>query len=159
MESSKYTILVVDDEELIRNLMATFLSKMGYSSVTATDGVDALDKLKENKIDAVVTDAKMPRMDGIDLTMAISKEYHGLPIMISTAYGEEYSIATAICVGAKEFIQKPFSFYEFAIRLRKMIHDSEASKRRRTETNEDGELEKLRLELEDILKRVCRFSS
>ena len=74
MESSKYTILAVDDEELIRNLMASFLSKMGYSCVTATDGLDALDKLKGNKIDAVVTDVKMPKMDGIDLTMAISKE-------------------------------------------------------------------------------------
>src|SRR4030042_3077729 len=140
MASPKYTILVVDDDELIRNLMATFSSKMGYSCVSATDGFDALDKLKENKIDAVVTDAKMPRMDGIDLTMAISKEYPGLPIMISTAYGEEYSIATAICVGAREFIQKPFSFYEFAIRLRKMIYDSEVFRSRRTEENEDKEL-------------------
>ena len=154
MESSKYTILVVDDEELIRNLMAAFLSKMGYSYVTATDGCDALDKLKANKIDAVVTDAKMPKMDGIDLTMAISKEYPRLPIMISTAYGEEYSIATAICVGAREFIQKPFSFYEFAIRLRKMIHDSEVFRSRRTEENEDKELKKLRLELEQILQPV-----
>ena len=154
MGSSKYTILAVDDEELIRNLMVSFLSKMGYSCVTATDGLDALDKLKGNKIDAVVTDVKMPKMDGIDLTMAISKEYPGLPIMISTAYGEEYSIATALCVGAREFIQKPFSFYEFVIRLRKMIHDSEVSRRRRTEKSEDKELEKLRLELEQILQPV-----
>ena len=152
MELPKYTILAVDDDELIRNLMVSFLSKMGYSCVTATDGIDALDKLKGNKIDAVVTDAKMPRMDGIDLTMAISKEYPGLPIMISTAYGEEYSIATAICVGAREFIQKPFSFYEFVIRLRKMIHDSEVSWRRRTEKSEDKELENLRVELEQILQ-------
>ena len=152
MELPKYTILAVDDDELIRNLMVSFLAKMGYSCVTATDGFDALDKLKGNKIDAVVTDAKMPRMDGIDLTMAISKEYPGLPIMISTAYGEEYSIATAICVGAREFIQKPFSFYEFVIRLRKMIHDSEVFSQRRTEKSEDKELEKLRVELEQILQ-------
>ena len=154
MELPKYTILAVDDDELIRNLMVSFLAKMGYSCVTATDGFDALDKLKGNKIDAVVTDAKMPRMDGIDLTMAISKEYPGLPIMISTAYGEEYSIATAICVGAREFIQKPFSFYEFVIRLRKMIHDSEGSRRRRTDTTVDKELDKLRVELEQILQPV-----
>jgi DNA-binding NtrC family response regulator len=154
MELPKYTILAVDDDELIRNLMVSFLAKMGYSCVTATDGFDALDKLKGNKIDAVVTDAKMPRMDGIDLTMAISKEYPGLPIMISTAYGEEYSIATAICVGAREFIQKPFSFYEFVIRLRKMIHDSEVFSQRRTEKSEDKELEKLRVELEQILQPV-----
>jgi DNA-binding NtrC family response regulator len=149
---SKYKILVVDDEEVIRNLMVSFLSKMGYSYLTATDGLDALDKLKANKIDAVVTDAKMPHMDGIDLTLAVSKEHPKLPIMISTAFGEEYTIATAICVGAREFIQKPFSFYEFAIRLRKMIHDSEVFRSRRTEENEDKDLVGLRSELEQILQ-------
>jgi DNA-binding NtrC family response regulator len=127
---------------------------MGYSHVTATDGLDALDKLKANKIDAVVTDARMPNMDGIDLTMAISKEHPKLPIMISTAFGEEYSIATAICVGAREFIQKPFSFYEFAIRLRKMIHDSEVFRSKRIEQNETGEVVSLRSELEQILQGV-----
>jgi CheY-like chemotaxis protein len=60
MESPKYTILVVDDEELIRRFIATFLSQLGYSSITAMDGVDALDKMKGNKIDAVITDIKMP---------------------------------------------------------------------------------------------------
>ena len=152
MVSPKYTILVVDDEELIRNLMVSFLSKMGYSYITATDGLDAMDKLKSNKIDAVVTDARMPNMDGIDLTMAISKEHPKLPIMISTAFGEEYSIATAICVGAREFIQKPFSFYEFAIRLRKMIHDSEVFRTKRIEQNEPGEVVNLRSELEQLLQ-------
>ena len=152
---SKYTILAVDDDEMIRNLMVSFLSKMGYSYVTATDGLDALDKLKANKIDAVVTDAKMPHMDGIDLTLAISKEHPKLPIMISTAFGEEYTIATAICVGAREFIQKPFSFYEFAIRLRKMIHDSEVFRVSRTEEKEDKDLVGLRSELEQILQGVA----
>jgi CheY-like chemotaxis protein len=75
MESSKYTILVVDDEELIRNLVVTFLSKLGHSCLTAIDGVDALDKMKENKIDVVITDIKMPNMDGITLTSEISIQY------------------------------------------------------------------------------------
>ena len=75
MQSSRFTILVVDDEELIRNLIVTFLSKMGHSCLTATDGVDALDK-----IDAVITDIKMPNMDGITLTSEISIQYPGLPI-------------------------------------------------------------------------------
>jgi DNA-binding response OmpR family regulator len=72
--------------------------------------------------------------------------------MISTAFGEEYSIATAICVGAREFIQKPFSFYEFAIRLRKMIHDSEVFRTKRIEQNEPGEVVNLRSELEQLLQ-------
>jgi DNA-binding response OmpR family regulator len=129
MESSKYTILVVDDEELLRKFIVTFLSQLGYSSVVAIDGVDALDKMKGNKIDAVITDIKMPKMDGIILTKEISVQYPGVPVMVMTAFDEEYSAGTAISLGAKEFIKKPFSPEEFAIRLTKMIGDSETMKK------------------------------
>ena len=102
MESSKYTILVVDDEELMRRFIVTFLSQLGYSSVTAMDGVDALAKMKGNKIDAVITDIKMPKMDGIILTREISTQYPGVPVMVMTAFDEEYSAGTAISLGARE---------------------------------------------------------
>ena len=125
MEPAKYTILVVDDEELIRRFIVAFLSQLGYSSVTATDGVDALNKMKENKIDAVITDIKMPNMDGIILTKEISAQYPGVPVMVVTAFDEEYSAGTAISLGAREFIKKPFSPDEFAIRLNMMIGGSE----------------------------------
>ena len=100
-ESSKYTILVVDDEELIRNLVVTFLSKLGHSCVSAIDGVDALNKMKGNKFDAVITDIKMPNMDGIHLAIEISRQYPELPIMVMTAFDQEYSAGTAISVGAR----------------------------------------------------------
>jgi len=129
METSKFTILAVDDEELIRRFIVTFLSQLGYSCVTAFDGMDALDKMKENKIDAVITDIKMPRMDGILLTKEISTKYPGVPVMVMTAFDEEYSAGTAISLGAREFIKKPFSPAEFAIRLNKMISDSEIMKK------------------------------
>ncbi len=125
MEPSKYTILVVEDEELIRRFIVTFLSQLGYSSFAAVDGVDALDKMKENKIDAVITDIKMPKMDGIILTKEISTQYPGIPVMVMTAFDEEYSAGTAISLGAREFIKKPFSPEEFAIRLSKMLGDSQ----------------------------------
>ena len=129
MEPSRYTILVVDDEELIRNLILTFLSKLGHFCLTAMDGVDALEKMKGNKIDAVITDIKMPNMDGIILTREISTQYPGIPVMVMTAFDEEYSAGTAISLGAREFVKKPFSPEEFAIRLSKMIGDSETMKR------------------------------
>jgi len=128
MESSKYTILVVDDEELIRRFIVTFLSQLGYSCIAALDGVDALDKMKGNKIDAVITDIRMPKMDGILLTKQISAEYPGVPVMVMTAFDEEYSAGMAISLGAREFVRKPFSPDEFAIRLNKMIGDSETMK-------------------------------
>ena len=148
MEPSKYTILVVDDEELLRNLIVTFLSKLGHSCVTAIDGVDALDKMKGNKIDAVVTDIKMPNMDGITLTSKISIQYPGLPIMIMTAFEEDYSDGIAICVGARDFIKKPFSLNEFSIRLHKMINDSEALTRMKREKGVDKDIQEFINELE-----------
>ena len=144
----KYTILVVDDAELIRNLIVTFLSKLGHSCVTAIDGVDALDKMKENKIDAVVTDIKMPNMDGITLTSKISMQYPELPIMIMTAFEEEDTAGLAICAGARDFIRKPFSLNEFSVRLHKMINDSEAQRRMKREKDVDKDIQEFTNELE-----------
>jgi DNA-binding response OmpR family regulator len=132
-ESSDYTILVVDDEELVRTLVATILSKLGHSCLSAINGVDALEKMKGHKIDAVITDVKMPQMDGIILTRELSTRYPGLPIMVMTAFDEEYSGGTALSMGAREFIKKPFSLDEFAIRLQKMMRDAEAFKQARAE--------------------------
>ena len=153
MEPPKYTILVVDDEELIRNLIVTFLSGLGHLCVTAMEGVDALNKLEGNKVDAIVTDIRMPGMDGIFLTREISKQYPGLPIMVMTAFDEEYSVATALSVGAREFIKKPFSLDEFAIRLYKMISDSELLKQMKGEKNVNEDLHSLVKELEITLKK------
>lgn len=152
MESSQYTILVVDDEELIRSLVVTFLSKLGHSCVTAIDGVEALEKIGGHNIDAVITDIKMPNMDGIMLTREISRQYPELPVMVMTAFDEEYSAGIAISVGAREFIKKPFSLDEFAIRLHKMINDSKVIKKMKSEKNVDENIEDLMDELEKTLK-------
>ncbi len=152
MESAKYTFLVVDDEELVRYLVVSYLSKLGHSCFTAIDGVDALEKMKKNKIDAVITDIKMKNMDGMTLVNQISKKYLEIPIMVMTAFDKEYSEGTAISIGAREFIKKPFSLNEFAARLHKMINDSEMIKRMKKEKNEDENLQDLLNELEKTLK-------
>ncbi|MGZ3589417.1 MAG: response regulator [Thermodesulfobacteriota bacterium] len=151
--ASIYTILVVDDEELIRNLVVTFLSGLGHSCFTAVDGVDALNKMKQNRIDAVITDIKMPNMDGIMLTSEISKRYPECPIMVMTGFDEVYSAGTAIAFGAAEFIRKPFSLDEFAIRLHKMISDSEALRPLKTGKNGGDDMQDLMGELEGVLKK------
>jgi DNA-binding NtrC family response regulator len=129
------------------------LSKLGHSCVIAIDGVDALDKMKRNKIDVVITDIKMPNMDGIILTNKISLQYPELPIMVMTAFDEEYSAGVAISAGAREFIKKPFSLDEFAIRLHKMINDSEALRRVKAEKNGDKDMQDLIDELETAIKK------
>jgi len=109
--------------------------------------------MKGNKIDAVVTDIKMPNMDGINLTIEILRQYPELPVMVMTAFDEEYSAGTAISVGAREFIKKPFSLDEFAIRLHKMINDSETLRRTKGAKNVDENIQDLMDELEKTLKK------
>jgi len=150
---STFSILVVDDEELIRNLVVTFLSRLGHSCFTAIDGTDALNKMKENKIDVVITDVKMPNMDGMMLISEISKQYPECPVMVMTAFDEEYSAGTAISLGAREFIKKPFSLDEFAIRLHKMINDSETLRRLKSEKKPDEDVKDLMDELEEALRK------
>ncbi len=152
-EPSKYKILVVDDEELIRKLVVSFLSKLGHSCLTAVDGVDALNQLKGHKIDVVITDIKMPNMDGIMLTGEISNKYPDLPVLVMTAFDEEYSAGTAISVGAREFIKKPFSLDEFALRLHKMINDWKTLRGLKSERNGNEDMQDLVNELESVLKK------
>jgi DNA-binding response OmpR family regulator len=116
------------------------------------DGVDALDKLKRNKIDAVITDIKLPNMDGMALASEISRQYPDLPIMVMTAFDEEYSEGTAISAGAREFLKKPFTLDEFTLRLNKLINDSEVMKQIKHEKAMDEDLRTLLEELERVLK-------
>lgn len=156
MESSNYRILVVDDDELLRDLMVKFLSVMGCSYMTAMDGIDALEKLKTEKFDAIITDIKMAKMDGIELAMAVSMENPYLPVMITTGYGQEYSARLAFSVGALEFMHKPFSFDEFSIRLRKMIESSQMLKRMKNKDREENKITELKNELEEALTEDYR---
>jgi diguanylate cyclase (GGDEF)-like protein len=123
MESTHYKILVVDDEEPIRKLIVTLLCQKGHHCVTASNGLEALDKIMETKFDAVITDIVMPEMDGIALTKELSRHDQSLPVMVITGHPEEYSAETAMASGAREFINKPFSTTEFVIRFDKMMRD------------------------------------
>jgi CheY-like chemotaxis protein len=136
MTLSNYRVLVVDDEESIRDLISHLLSKKGHQCTTAMDGVEALDKVHQNGVDAVITDIVMPKMDGITLTKELSKEYPGLPIMVMTGYTEEYSVEGAIAAGAKEFIKKPCEMAEFMVRFNKMMWDREILCQIEAEKNE-----------------------
>jgi DNA-binding response OmpR family regulator len=121
----RYNVLVVDDEEEMRKLVVALLSKRGYPCFQAVDGVDALEKALANKFNAVITDIVMPKMDGITLTKALLKRTPNLPIMVMTGHGNEFSSVTAVSAGAREFIKKPFSLGEFALRFQKMMRDHE----------------------------------
>ena len=151
MKSSKRTVLIVDDEEAIRNLVGAFLFRLGRGCMKASDGIDALLKMKQNEIGAVITDIKMPKMDGIELTAEISKQYPEIPVMVMTGFTEENTAEGAIAAGAREFIQKPFSVEEFTIRFNKMIRESQNVRQGNSEGGEEEDVQNLLGELEAAL--------
>ena len=112
---SDISILIVDDEEMMRNLLEKILSREGYRLLTATDGIEALETLKSENVSLVISDMKMPRMDGFELLKIIKREYANIGIIIMTAYGDTYTVKDALLLGADEYITKPFKSYEISL--------------------------------------------
>ena len=136
MGTSGYRVLIVDDEEMVRNLVVSVLSKRGHICETASNGLEGLDKMEKNNFDAVITDMEMPKIDGIGLTTALLREYPDLPIMVMTGFTKEYCIGSAIAVGARDFIKKPFSIANLMLSFNTMMRDQEV--RSRIEARRDG---------------------
>ena len=102
------TILIVDDEKHYRVVLSEVLQEEGYASFTAASGMEALDLLKSQVIDLVLTDVKMPGMTGIDLLEKIKEITPDLPVIIMTAFGSVEKAVDAMHKGAYTFILKPF---------------------------------------------------
>lgn len=112
---SSVSILIVDDEEMMRTLLNRILSREGYKIRSAEDGVVALEVLKAEKFDIIISDMKMPRMDGFELLKIVKNEYPKIGVIIMTAYGDTYTVKDALLLGADEYITKPFKSYEISL--------------------------------------------
>ena len=113
----KRNILVVDDEAQITRVLKTTLSAQGYAIRTATDGKQALQEMKDWPPDLVITDLRMPNMDGLQLCRAIRGESR-IPIIVLSVKGEEAIKVEALDAGADDYITKPFSIKELLARVR-----------------------------------------
>ena len=118
---SEISVLVVDDDSTIRKVASIILSKRGYRCEFAKNGVEAMERVSQGRIDAVVTDVEMPEMDGIVLTTKLSKDFPDLPVMVMTGGSDESFRERAIHAGAKEFVTKPFNVPDFVTRLQRML--------------------------------------
>jgi len=102
-------VLVVDDEESIREVSATLLEQTGYHVETAADPLEAIGRILQGGFDLVVTDLQMPGMDGVSLLRRIRAAQPQLPVVISTGYATVEATIAALRTGATDFIRKPFS--------------------------------------------------
>ncbi len=101
-------ILVVDDEEKMRRILELALLGMGHEVVQAADGQEALDQLADGAFDLVLTDLRMPRLDGLGLLQALRAHGESMPVIVLTAHGTVQSAVEAMKLGAVDYIIRPF---------------------------------------------------
>jgi len=112
---SSISILIVDDEAAMRNLLQKILAREGYQIHTACDGVVAMEYLSNHRIDIVIFDMKTPRMNGFELLRRVKNEHPSVGVIIMTAHGDTYTVKDALLLGADEYITKPFRSYEISL--------------------------------------------
>jgi two-component system OmpR family response regulator len=114
-------ILVVDDDEFIRELVCTLLRNEGHSVIEAEDGIEALDKLDEEKVDLCVLDVMMPNMDGFEFCETVLKYYENLPILMLTANNDLSHKIKGFDSGCDDYLTKPFEGAELIVRVRALL--------------------------------------
>jgi len=104
-------ILVVDDQESMRDMLADLLDMMGHEPRTASGGAEALERLDEETIDLVITDLNMPEMDGMELTKRIKSRTPEMPVIVITGYGTFNTERQVLASGADGYIPKPCTIH------------------------------------------------
>ncbi len=118
---SSERILIVDDEEGMRRLLGRVLTREGYETVTVGSGAEALRQVAAERFDLVVTDIKMPEMDGLQLLAELKAYEPSLPIIVMTAYGTIENAVQALRSGAYDYLVKPFENDEIKLTVAKVL--------------------------------------
>ncbi|AEG62041.1 response regulator transcription factor [Desulforamulus ruminis] len=115
-----YFVLVVDDEEEIRDAVEIYLKNEGITVIKAKDGIEAIEKLNEQVIHLIILDVMMPRLDGIATTFKI-REKKNIPIIILSAKTEDTDKILGLQVGADDYVTKPFNPLELVARVKSQL--------------------------------------
>jgi DNA-binding response OmpR family regulator len=120
------TVLVVDDEPIVREVVVRYLEREGYRTLEAADGEAARDAIERDGADLVVLDVMLPGTDGLELCRWIRARSE-LPVIMLTARGEEADRIVGLELGADDYVTKPFSPRELAARVRTVLRRTRAS--------------------------------
>lgn len=123
-----YNILIVDDEEKIRDLISKYAKYEGHSTTEARDGMEAVLKCREQQFDVVIMDIMMPELDGFSACREI-RTFSDVPIIMLSARGEEYDRINGFEVGIDDYVVKPFSPKELMLRIDAIIKRYNAGKK------------------------------
>ena len=113
-------LLIVDDEEKIREMIGKYASHEGHECVLASDGIEALKFFEKENFDVVILDVMMPNLDGYE-TLKRMKEIKDVPCIFLTALGQEYDRIYGFDMGAEDYVTKPFSLKELMMRIKVIL--------------------------------------
>jgi len=142
-------ILVVDDEPAVRESLRRALQLEGYEVDLAGDGLEALESMRDNGVDAIILDVSMPRLDGLETCRRLRSEGSALPVLMLTARDEVADRVAGLDAGADDYVVKPFALEELLARLRALL--------RRAAPADDGDVLRFSdLELDPATREVRR---
>lgn len=118
-------ILIVDDEENARFGLSKLLAQEGYETESVANGYEALDVLRSRKIDLVISDLRMPEMNGLSFLREINRNYPSIHVIMVTAHGGIESYMEAVNLGAYEYLHKPVKLEELKSVMNKVFFEHE----------------------------------
>ncbi|MGK4118816.1 response regulator transcription factor [Lysinibacillus capsici] len=143
-------ILLVEDDEAIREMVDNYLTMEGFQVTTATNGEEALQNCLQNIFDLVILDIMIPKLNGLEV-LKIIREQAALPIIIMSAKDSDVDKALGLGLGADDYIAKPFSMLEFSARVKAVI-------RRATKYSSQAEQKQEVLEIDNLKIDIVNFS-
>ncbi|MEY2371831.1 MULTISPECIES: response regulator transcription factor [Lysinibacillus] len=143
-------ILLVEDDEAIREMVDNYLTMEGFNVTTATNGEEALHNCLQNTFDLVILDIMIPKLNGLEV-LKIIREQAALPIIIMSAKDSDVDKALGLGLGADDYIAKPFSMLEFSARVKAVI-------RRATKYSSQAEQKQEVLEIDNLKIDIVNFS-
>ncbi|MFH1480465.1 MAG: response regulator, partial [Pseudomonadota bacterium] len=120
---NKESILIVDDEPEIRNMLADMVQSFDFDCQTVENGIHALDLIRNNHFHIIISDISMPEMDGIELMNRAREYLPDMPFLIITGYSGDYSYERVVGSGANDFIRKPFTQNELKAKLSRILQE------------------------------------
>lgn len=124
LSNGKHSVLVVDDEEEILELLKYVMELERFKVFAASSAEEALDILKTNRVNAVVSDIMLPQMSGFDLMTVVKDKYENTPVILITAYGGQYTPKVAMDAGADGYFLKPFKNVDLIRKLRQVMPEN-----------------------------------
>ncbi len=120
-DTDRISILLVDDEKLIRNSFSRELREEGFTVTAVVGGNEAITELETGQFDLVITDLRLPGIDGFEVVRAVKKNTPQTSVIILTGYADEQSTTKALRLGADDFILKPCEVEDLLLRIRNCL--------------------------------------